>query len=88
MSTNPPSLRFPFNVIGKCEPEVEHAIRNTFNGLLDHENAISALAPQSGNTSQRPTTNIKAGQQFFDTTLGIPVFWTGKIWVNSAGASV
>ena len=88
MAVNPPSQRFPFSVTGKCEPEVENAIKNTFSGLLDHENAIAALAPKSGATSARPTTNILPGQVYLDTTLGIPVFWNGTHWVNYAGSQV
>ena len=88
MSTNATSFRYPFNVTGKVHPEVEHAIKGAFNALLDHENAITALAPQSGATSARPTSNIKAGQMYFDTTLGYPVFFNGTNWVNYAGTQV
>jgi hypothetical protein len=28
------------------------------------------------------------GQMYFDTTLGIPIWWNGAAWVNSAGLVV
>jgi hypothetical protein len=40
---NAPSTRFPFNITGKVEPEVENAIRWTFNGFTNHEQAFDAL---------------------------------------------
>lgn len=36
----------------------------------------------SGTTEQRPTENLVVGQQYFDTTLGVPVFWNGTEWHN------
>ena len=51
------------------------------------ESEISALkaklaAVASGTTEQRPTENLVIGQQYFDTTLGVPVFWNGTEWHN------
>ena len=51
------------------------------------ESEISALkaklaAVASGTTEQRPTENLVVGQQYFDTTLGVPVFWNGTEWHN------
>ena len=51
------------------------------------ETEISALkaklaAVASGTTEQRPTENNVVGQQFFDTTLGVPVYWNGTEWHN------
>lgn len=37
---------------------------------------------QSGTTEQRPTENNVVGQQYFDTTLGVPVYWNGTEWHN------
>jgi hypothetical protein len=41
----------------------------------------------SGTTANRPATVI-VGFLYFDTTLGIPVFWNGANWVNASGAVV
>ena len=51
------------------------------------ESEISALkaklaAVASGTTEQRPTENLVVGQQYFDTTLGTPVYWNGTEWHN------
>ena len=51
------------------------------------ESEISTLkaklaAVASGTTEQRPTENLVVGQQYFDTTLGVPVFWNGTEWHN------
>ena len=51
------------------------------------ESEISALkaklaAVASGTTEQRPTKNLVVGQQYFDTTLGVPVYWNGTEWHN------
>lgn len=42
----------------------------------------AAATIQSGTTEQRPTENLVVGQTFFDTTLGVPVFWNGTEWHN------
>nr|DAR17040.1 MAG TPA: tailspike protein [Caudoviricetes sp.] len=51
------------------------------------ESEISALkaklaAVASGTTEQRPTENLVVGQQYFDTTLSVPVYWNGTEWHN------
>lgn len=38
----------------------------------------------SGPTEQRPTEHLVVGQQYFDTTLDMPVFWNGAKWVVNA----
>ena len=55
--------------------------------IQELESEISALKAKlatvaSGTTEQRPTENLVVGQQYFDTTLGVPVFWNGTEWHN------
>lgn len=38
----------------------------------------------SGPTEQRPTEHLVIGQQYFDTTLDMPVFWNGTKWIVNA----
>lgn len=38
--------------------------------------------------SSRPTMGLYNGKQFFDTTLGKPIWWNGSAWVDSTGAVV
>jgi hypothetical protein len=45
------------------------------------------LSSFSGTTENRPTTTFK-GFQYFDTTLGKPVWWNGANWVDSNGTVV
>lgn len=48
----------------------------------------STLTPDNGAKTQRPTLNLQIGWQFFDTTLGYPIWWNGKAWVNASGTVV
>lgn len=43
---------------------------------------IKLAAVAFGTTEQRPTENLVVGQQYFDTTLGVPVYWNGTEWHN------
>lgn len=45
------------------------------------------LTRTSGATAARPTT-VSVGFMYFDTTLGIPAFWNGTVWVDATGATV
>lgn len=39
----------------------------------------------SGTTEQRPDNNTKIipiGFQYFDVSLGFPIYWNGSVWVN------
>jgi hypothetical protein len=58
-----------------------------FSGVFS---AITAMQ-QSGTTAQRPTKGLWVGRQYFDTTLGYPVYLKSanpSIWVNGSGAVV
>jgi len=44
------------------------------------------LASNSGATGNRPSATL-TGQQYFDTTLGKPIWWNGSGWVDATGAS-
>lgn len=48
---------------------------------------FTAVTLQKGTTAQRPNPSF-AGQQYFDTTLGKPIWWNGTSWVDNAGATV
>lgn len=41
----------------------------------------------NGVTSSRPTSSI-VGQQYFDITLGYPIYANGNNWVNSVASVV
>ena len=50
-----------------------------FGAQFAYEDAVS-----SGTTAQRPVI-ARAGQMYFDTDLGKPVFYTGSKWVDATG---
>ena len=56
-------------------------LESTINDL---KSKLTAAVPAVtfGTTEQRPTGELKVGQQFFDTTLGVPVYWNGTEWHN------
>lgn len=63
---------------------------NQLNGFTIglNSNIVALNTPSSGTTAARPTTSLQVGQQYFDTTLGIPIFWNGTNWVNASGTTV
>lgn len=56
------------------------------SGLNTMSNMTYETIPviHSGPTENRPTEYLVVGQQYFDTTLEMPVFWNGTKWVASA----
>ena len=53
------------------------------------DNAVSGLiVPPSGTTANRPTLQVQVGQSYFDTTLGIPIWYNGTVWKNASGTTV
>ena len=66
--------------------QVISQLRLYFNQLNNYTQATAT--PDYGTKTQRPTANQQIGQQFFDTTLGIPIWWNGKNWINASGTTV
>lgn len=69
-------------------------VSTVFYSWLDTVYNIVVVLTQSGPTANRPTTRLWIGRQFFDTTLGYPV-WVQSLngsyvatWVNGAGTVV
>lgn len=53
------------------------------------DNAIAGLIiPPSGTTADRPTLQLQIGQMYYDTTLGIPIWYNGTVWKNASGTTV
>lgn len=46
--------------------------------------AVNAATAGVGATTARPTSATQ-GAQFFDTTIGRPIWWDGAAWVYSDG---
>lgn len=52
--------------------------------LIDQD---TSLLLQANVTASRPTAS-QIGQRYFDTTLGIPIWWNGSNWINAVGTIV
>tara|TARA_R110000824_G_scaffold266240_1_gene455245 strand:+ start:225 stop:902 length:678 start_codon:yes stop_codon:yes gene_type:complete len=48
---------------------------------------VANTVAQSGTTANRPPAKF-VGQQYFDTTLTKPVFYSGSAWIQISGSSV
>lgn len=68
------------------DDQLNQNLRIYFNNLDAFLVAIST--PQNGITADRPALNLQIGQFYYDTTLGIPIFWNGTVWKNASGTTV
>ena len=70
--------------------QLSNALRLYFGQIDNITQAL--IIPDAGLTTDRPisTTFIKLqiGQQYFDTDLGIPIWWDGADWVDASGTVV
>lgn len=64
-------------------------IRNLATPLTGSDAATAKYADvfPTGSTVSRPSGPV-TGQRFFDTTLGLPIWWNGTNWINAAGTIV
>lgn len=58
--------------------------RNFFQSVY---NACLSIT-SNGTTAQRPVKMLWIGRRFFDTSLGIPIWYNGTDWVDATGAVV
>ena len=83
----PPNLLVaPVDYSQQYQDQLNNALRLYFTLLNNFSQALAT--PDFGATTQRATVKLLTGQQFFDTTLGIPIWWTGTKWVNASGTAV
>ena len=85
-SKAPNLLIAPTEYSQQYQDQMNNALRLYFNQVDSFTQAISI--PDVGATTQRPTKNLLVGQQFFDTTLTLPIWWTGTKWINASGTAV
>ncbi|QPX71660.1 hypothetical protein [Bacillus phage SP8] len=57
-----------------------HDLANSHNELMDHLTKV-------GTRAERPS-NPAIGMMYFDTNLGLPIWWNGTAWINATGALV
>ena len=60
---------------------------SNFSGTSKNSN-FSVPMPKEGISSNRPSSNLKVGLMYFDTTLGKPIYWNGTAWVDGNGETV
>ena len=66
--------------------QLTNALRLYFNQVDNFTQNITV--PPSGTTANRPTERLEVGQYYFDTTLGIPIWYDGTDWVDATGTVV
>ena len=72
-------------------PSNSQMVTSPWNQVFSRWQAIIATGQQSGTTANRPATGLWIGRQFFDTTLGKPVYVLSvkpAVWVDGAGTVV
>lgn len=57
--------------------------QNFFSGMSNVLNAMTS----SGTTAQRPTKGLFTGRMYFDTTLGLPIWYKTAGWVKADGTA-
>jgi hypothetical protein len=88
LGSTPPNLPIsaPSNYTPDFENQILNVLRLYFNQLSNFNQSVAT--PDYGVTSGRPKNGLQTGQIFFDTTLGIPIWWSGTKWVNASGTGV
>ena len=76
----------PVNYAQDYINQLLNVLRLYFNQIDNF--AQGTAIPDSGTTAKRPTTTLQVGQFYFDTTLGIPIWWNGTVWKNASGTTV
>lgn len=66
--------------------QILNSFRLYFTSIDNFTRAASKIT--YGTTSQRPAVGLVTGQQYFDTSLGIPIWYNGTKWVNASGTAV
>jgi len=77
---------FSHKKVGERLINPKGSIGNTFFNLEDttNKNCNPVTPILSGSSLQRPIVTI-VGVEFFDITLGKPIYWNGTDWVDASG---
>lgn len=83
----PPNLPVaPDEYDQRVESHILNVLRLYFNQLNNYSQATAI--PPAGLKGNRPLNGLQTGQFYFDTTLGYPIWYNGKNWVNASGTTV
>jgi hypothetical protein len=66
--------------------QLTNALRLYFSQIDNFTQNVTV--PPSGVSADRPTERLEVGQYYFDTTLGIPIWYDGTNWVDATGTVV
>ena len=66
--------------------QLTNALRLYFSQIDNFTQNVTV--PPSGLSADRPTERLEVGQYYFDTTLGIPIWYDGTNWVDATGGTV
>ena len=87
LSPAPPNLPVaPVEYNQQYQDQIANVLRLYFVQLNNFTSGV--IVPPSGTTTNRPAVKLQVGQYYFDTTLGIPIYWNGSNWINSTGTVV
>jgi hypothetical protein len=76
----------PVDYTQTYQDQLLNALRLYFNQIDNFAQSINI--PDSGTTVNRPIAGLQVGQFYFDTTLGIPIWYDGTVWKNASGTTV
>ena len=76
----------PVDYSQQYQDQLTNALRLYFTQIDNFTGFIAQ--PISGTTAERPAVQLHVGQTFFDTTLGIPIWYNGTVWKNASGTTV
>ena len=72
---------------GTHDPDI--ITQDSENRFVTDEQIASWGQPgENGETVDRPINDLYVGLMFFDSTLLIPIWWSGVNWVNAVGSIV
>lgn len=60
---------------------------DSIHDLTDSHNKLMDRLTKVGSRAERPA-NPDVGMMYFDTNLGVPIWWNGASWINATGALV
>jgi hypothetical protein len=85
-SQAPNLLIAPVDYDQRYVDQLNNALRLYFNQIDNFTQNVTV--PPSGVSADRPTERLEVGQYYFDTTLGIPIWYDGTNWVDATGGTV
>lgn len=62
-----------------------NAVDNRIEGVNEDIQTLYNMFKNSGTSENRPTIRLFKGYQYFDTTLGKPIYWNGDSWIDALG---